>query len=109
MEEKVNEKEKVLENKFKEYQKILKCLKKKLIFFIIIELLFMLFFWYYVTAFCEVYKSSQKSWATGGLTSFIISLFTPLIVALLLTFLRLFSMKNKFKCLFNLSVWLYDF
>ena len=82
--------------------------KKKIIFFIIIELLFMLFFWYYVTAFCEVYKASQKSWATGGLTSFILSLFTPFLISLILTLIRLMSMKNKSKCCFNLSIWFYD-
>ncbi len=68
----------------------------------------MLFFWYYVTAFCEVYKASQKSWATGGLTSFILSLFTPFLISLILTLIRLMSMKNKSKCCFNLSIWFYD-
>ncbi len=78
-------------------------MKIKLIFFIIIEFLLILFFWYFVTAFCEVYHSSQKSWAIGGLNSFLLSMITPFLIALILTILRKIAMKKKIKCLFNLS------
>ena len=94
--------------KLEKYKSILKCMKIKLIFFIIIEFLLILFFWYYVTAFCAVYHSSQKSWAIGGLNSFLLSMITPFLIALILTILRKIAMKKKIKCLFNLSNWFYD-
>ena len=57
-----------------EVYKTLKCLKIKIICFIISEAMFMLFFFYYVTAFCDVYKSTQISWLLDCISSYAISL-----------------------------------
>ena len=37
-------------------------IKSYIIIFIIIEFIIMIFFYYFVTAFCEVYKKTQKAW-----------------------------------------------
>ena len=59
-----------ISEKIRKISLILKC---KIILFIILEFTIMVFFYYFVTAFCEVYKMTQKDWIIDFFTFFIIS------------------------------------
>ena len=82
--------------KYNNYEKI------KLFFYFTINFLLMIFFLYYVTAFCAVYQNTQKSWFTGGLTSFGISLAIPFGLCLFFALGRMCSIEHRIKCLFQI-------
>ena len=88
---------------------ILKCLRIKIIFFIVFEHIFMLFFFYYVTAFCEVYKSTQTSWLLDCISSYVISLLTTFVVSFLFSFLYKISIKYKVNGLYKVCIFIYSF
>ena len=92
-----------------EVTKILKCLKIKIFCFIIFEILILLFFFYYVTAFCEVYKSTQISWLLDCVSSYCISILITLVISFLFSLLYKTSIKYKMKFLYNLSLFVYSF
>ena len=75
------------------------------IFFVILYI-FMIFFWYYISAFCGVYNNSQKTLFKSNFQSFIISMLFPFIFCLLTVIARKIALKNKWKYIFNLSVFL---
>ena len=75
------------------------------IFFVILYI-FMIFFWYYISAFCGVYNNSQKPLFKSTFQSFIISMLFPFIFCLLTVIARKIALKNKWKYIFNLSVFL---
>ena len=89
-------------------KKILKCLEVKIICFIIFEFIFLLFFFYYVTAFCQVYKSTQTSWLLDTLTSYLISFLISLVLSLVLSLLYKISLYNKIKILYKISMFIYS-
>jgi surface protein len=89
-------------------RKILKCLKIKIICFIVFESIFMLFFFYYVTAFCQVYLSTQTSWLLDSLTSYLISFLISLVISLVLTILYKISLYNQIKILYIISMFIYS-
>ena len=89
--------------------KIIKCLKIKIICFIIFEFLFMLFFYYYVTAFCQVYQSTQISWLLDCISSYFISLLISLSLSLICTFLYKISIKYHRKVLYKIVLFVYSF
>jgi hypothetical protein len=89
--------------------KIFKCLKYKIVCYIIIEFLIMLFFFYFITAFCEVYKETQFSWLYDSFTSFLFSFPLELIISFIITILYKNSIQIKNKCIYNISISLYDF
>ena len=66
----------------------------------------MIFFWYYISAFCGVYNNSQKPLFKSTFQSFIISMLFPFIFCLLTVIARKIALKNKWKYIFNLSVFL---
>ena len=80
--------------------KILKILKIKIFIFIIIEFSLMLFFYYFTTAFCEVYKKTQKTWLIDCLSSFIISIIIEIVMAFALTVSYTVSIYLKIKSLY---------
>ena len=92
----------------KDIRKILKCLKIKIICFIVFESIFMLFFFYYVTAFCQVYLSTQTSWILDSLTSYLISFLISLTLSLILTILYKVSLYNQIKILYIISMFIYS-
>mgnify|MGYP006873017867 CR=1 FL=1 len=89
--------------------KIIKCLKIKIICFIIFEFLFMLFFFYYVTAFCQVYQSTQISWLLDCISSYFISLLISLLLSLICSFLYKVSIKYQRKILYKIVLFIYSF
>ena len=60
----------------------------------------MLFYWYYITAFCAVYKNSQKNLIKSSLISYGIDLFQPFGTCFIAAILRRLSLKYKKKWLF---------
>ena len=93
--------------KIKIFFKLLKVyngFKKKFFLFIFIELILLLFFFYFSTAFCEVYKSTQISWAIDCIISSIFSIIIELLFTIGITILYILSYKNKLNCLFNLAL-----
>ena len=75
-------------------------LRKKLIIYFILVFLLESFFLYYVTAFCAVYRYSQKYWFMGCLESFGMDSIIGLISCIFLSLLRYISIKKHLKCLF---------
>ena len=94
-----NKKKKEIMNNIKD---IMKCLRLKIIFFIVLESLVMFFFFYYVTAFCQIYKSTQKSWILDCLMSYAFSLAITIFISLVFGCLYKIAIKYKVKCLYQL-------
>ena len=78
-------------------------LKKKLIVYFIFGFLLGLLFLYYVSAFCSVYRFSQKYWFIGCLESFGIDSLVAIILCIFLALFRYISIKKQVKCLYILS------
>ena len=78
-------------------------LRKKLIIYFIIIFLLEIFFLYYVTAFCAVYRNSQKYWFFGCLESFAMDSLVSFIICLFTAFLRYISVRKRVKYCFILS------
>jgi len=89
--------------------KIIKCLKIKIICFIIFEFLFMLFFFYYVTAFCQVYQSTQISWLLDCISSYFISLLISLSLSLICSIFYKIAIKYRRKILYKIVLFVYSF
>ena len=87
--------------------KIYKILKVKIIIYIIMNCLFLIFFLYYVTAFCEVYKNTQKSWLTDCLLSFLLSIPVELLVSFNYSVLYYVAIKYRFKILYRITIFFY--
>jgi len=102
---KVNENTKIIIQN--EINNIIKCLKIKIIFFIIIEAIFMIFFFYYVIAFCQIYKSTQLSWAIDCISSYFISLIISLLISLICTILYKISVSSKIRFLYSIILIIY--
>jgi hypothetical protein len=92
----------------KDISGILKCLKVKIIFFIIFEFLFTLFFFYYVTAFCQVYKSTQISWLLDSISSYVISFGITLIISFIFSIMYKLSIIYQVKILFSICQFMYS-
>ena len=89
-------------------EKIIKCLNCKLIIFLILEFILMLFFFYYVTAFCQVYSSTQISWLLDCLSSYVISMVITLVISFLCTILYKLSIKYQIKILYRIIIFIYS-
>jgi hypothetical protein len=103
----VNEKtKKEIKNTIK---RILKCLKIKIIFFLFFEFLFLLFFLYYVTAFCQVYQSTQISWILDSISSYAMSLLLSLGISIFFSIIYKISIIWKIKILYKISIFAYSY
>ena len=78
-------------------------LSKKLIIYFILIYIFSIFFLYYVSAFCAVYRNSQKYWFYGFLESFGTDCLAAFIISIFIAFCRYISIKNKIKCFYILA------
>ena len=87
--------------------KIYKTMKIKIICYIIIEFLVLLFFLYYITAFCEVYKSTQKSWLYDSFISFLLSFLFEFLISFFISLLYISAIKIRINCLYNVILFLY--
>ena len=75
-------------------------LRKKLIIYFILVFLLGLLFLYYVSAFCSVYRYSQKYWFLGCLESFAIDSLVSVIICIFLALFRFIAIKKHIKCLY---------
>ena len=87
---------------------IIKILKIKILIFIIFEFILMLFFAYYITAFCAVYKSTQSSWFSDSVVSFIMSNLMDIFISFIISILYTVSINYRIEILYNISIFIYD-
>ena len=81
----------------------LKKLRNKLIVYYIIIIVLGTAFLYYVSAFCAVYRNTQKYWLIGCLETFILDFLSLIVICLFLSLFRYISLQKRIKCLFSLS------
>ena len=81
----------------------LRTLRKKLIVYFILVFVLELLFLYYVTAFCAVYRYSQKYWFLGCVQSFGIDSSVSIIICFFLALFRYISIKKKIKFFYSLA------
>ena len=79
-------------------KKIFKIIKIKLIIFFVITFIFFLFYWYLISSFCAVYNNTQIIYIKDFATSFSLGLLYPFIIQLILTLLRIFSLRQNSQC-----------
>ena len=66
--------------------------------FFVICFIFEAFFWYFISAFCSVYKNTQKVLFENTLSSFGLSMLYPFGLNLIPVILRIPSLQKKTKC-----------
>ena len=104
-----NELTQVIRNKRNDYNYIffvdnkLRKLRNKLIAYFILVFLLDIFFLYYVSAFCSVYRYSQKYWFFGFLESFGFDTLVAIFICAIISFLRYISIRKKLKCFYILA------
>ncbi len=74
---------------------LFKCLRIKFNFFFIFGFAFLCFFWYFISAFCAVYRNTQKTYLKNCIFSFSLSMIYRLIENIIPAFLRIQSIKMK--------------
>ena len=81
-----------------------KCLRIKFNIFFIVGFTFLSFLWYFISAFCAVYKNTQKIYLKNCIFSFSFSMIYPFILIILPVVLRVYSLKNgNRKCIYIIS------
>lgn len=95
--EKSHKKAKKMSNRF------LRCWKVKIIIFFNLILGFLFLFWYYISAFCSVYKNTQKLLILDAFISFSISMLSPFLICLIPSLFWILALRKKSKFLFNIS------
>ena len=86
---------------------VFKVMKIKLICYIILEFLIMFFFLYFITAFCEVYRDTQKSLIYDSFISFLISILIELLISFCISLLYTAAIKFHIKILYNIVLFSY--
>ena len=81
----------------------LKKLRNKLIAYYIFLFVLGTFFTYYVSAFCSVYRNSQKYWFIGCFESFLIDSLSSVGICIFLALFRYISLKKRIKFLYILA------
>ena len=89
-----------LKNKFKS---LVIMIKIKFVIFFLIKFSFLIFFWYYITCFCGVYRNTQIHLMKDSLISFSTSLIIPFALYLIPGIVRIISINNKNKYLYEFS------
>jgi hypothetical protein len=80
-----------------------RCFKIKVIIFFIIIFMLLIIFWYYLSAFCAVYKNTQKHLFKDSAISFCLSMIYPFFICLAASIFRFWSFNKKSKCLYMVS------
>ena len=89
-------------------KRLLKYIKIRLGFYYFLQLLFILFMTYYLFIFCTVYHQSQRSIMINYIIGTCISLATSVGLTIIITILRVLSLKYKLNHLYNTSKYLYE-
>ena len=77
----------------------------KLYIFFAVAGLLMVLCWYYVSAFCAVFKNSQKNYLINFVVCFIICNLWPVVTSFIPTILRKRALKNNNETLYKVSQW----
>ncbi len=80
-----------------------RCFKIKVTIFFIIIFILLIIFWYYLSAFCAVYKNTQKHLFKDTAISFCLSMIYPFFICLAASIFRFWSFNKKSKCLYMVS------
>ena len=99
------------QNKKVIYKKIIytfRILKIKILCYIISEFILLLFFFYYITAFCEVYQSTQISLISDSFISFLFSILLEFVESFLLSALYMTSIRYKIQKLYSIIIFFYE-
>ena len=90
-------------NDLDDVDKIKKNLNIKYIFFYILGLSLHIILWYYLSSLGSVFQNTQIFIAKNAIICFGISLIYPIFINILPTTFRIISLKNKKRCIYNLS------
>jgi hypothetical protein len=71
------------------------CLRIKYNIFFIVGIIFLSFFWYFISAFCAVYKNTQRTYIKNCLLSLSISIIYSFVENIFAAILRIKSLKMK--------------
>ena len=92
-----------IKNYEKEFESIIKCLKRKIIIFLIIDFIITGFAWYYCSIFCAIYPNNCKYWLISSAISLAIHFLLPFVLCLIPTFFKYYSFKKKNQKLYKLN------
>ena len=85
----------ILNNSLKRMKLIYKCINIKLVIFFLFTFIFILFYRYTVSAFCAVYKNTQKAFIKDWLFSFLLGIVIPFAIYLIPSSFRICAIKNR--------------
>ena len=86
--------------------KFIKIMRIKYFIFLCINFIIIIYFWYYMTLFCIIYHNTQIKWFIRCCLSFFLTLLQSFIFCLILTVIKVCSLKYKNKNLFNFEIFL---
>ena len=88
---------------FQEVKSKIKKLRNKLIVYYIFLFLLGILFLYYVSAFCAVYRYSQKYWLYGCFESFGLDSLVAIVICIFLALFRFIALRKKIKCFYTIT------
>ena len=110
---KSNKKYKISEKRkneiFLNVEKVLKICKIKILILAIIEVILMLFYWYFVTAFCQVYPSTQTSLIFDCFLSILSRFIIEVLFALFYAKMYIVSVESNIYFIYRIILFIYDF
>ena len=110
---KSNKKYKISEKRkneiFLNVEKVLKICKIKILILAIIEVILMLFYWYFVTAFCQVYPSTQISMIFDCFLSILSRFIIEVLFALFYAKMYIVSVESNIYFIYRIILFIYDF
>ena len=83
---------------------VLKRTRNKIVIYLTIMFSLTLFFWYYLSIFCIIYSSIQIKWLIGGLISIVFIRVIDIVYCLLISILRIASIRCKSSCVYNIHL-----
>ena len=83
--------------------KVKKSSKLKLIILYAVSGVLILLCWYYVSAFCAIFKNSQKNYLINFFVCFIVCNLWPFVTSLIPTIMRKKAIDNRSECLYKAS------
>ena len=95
-------------NFFNNLERLLKYIKIRVGFYFFLQLLFIFLMTYYLFIFCTVYHQSQRSIMVNYIIGTCISLATSVGLTIIITTLRILSLKYKHYNLYNTSRYIYE-
>ena len=105
----IEKEKKKITNIQKEINYLKRCIKIKIILFFLLLFILLLIFWYYISAFCIVFRNTQKNLMKNCIVSFLISMVSPFIICLIAAFFRKIAINKKEKISFFISKMLISF